>query len=167
MLVNGTRVLAYRDEIRVFGSIYPPSVISNFLAANNITYTSDLINMEIGDLFNGDTTGACNPYKVNGVDPTLAPCVLRLPYGTLHWVLFFTFGSMFISLRHTTGGGRISVPNNGCLSLAELQRTYSSSIYLGFGWRDLRPNGIDVPGQSNLTLLAESGACHLCHAMGC
>ncbi|KAG0914330.1 hypothetical protein G6F57_002032 [Rhizopus arrhizus] len=126
MEVNGQRVPVYNENPRVFGQIYPMDVLQSFFATKGLNLTNDYQNTEIGAIFNGDTTGACNSFP-----DTLGSCYLADPYG-----------------------GGMTPPNNTCLSLAELQAYYSSSSgETGFDWVDLDKN--TLTGKS-LVLLGDT-----------
>lgn len=127
MEVDGQRVPVYNENPRVFGQIYPMDVLQSFFATKGLNLTNDYQNTEIGAIFNGDTTGACNSFP-----DTLGSCYLADPYG-----------------------GGMTPPNNTCLSLAELQAYYSSSSgETGFDWVDLDKNTLS--GKS-LVLLGDTG----------
>ncbi|KAI8377815.1 chitin synthase-domain-containing protein [Radiomyces spectabilis] len=132
-VVNGVRKPVYHEEVRVFGRVYPMNVVKDYMATKHLNFTTDYLNMDIGSLFDGDTNNACGRYKVNGDDPTLPPCQLHNPYG-----------------------GSLKPPGGKCLPLKELQSHYDSKSYLGFEWEDLRPNGPDDLGDSDLLLLGDS-----------
>lgn len=127
MVVDGNRVAVYQENPRVFGQVYPMDVLQSFFSEKGLNLTTDYQNMEIGAIFNGDTTGACDAFS-----DTLGTCYLASPYG-----------------------GGITPPNNTCLSLSELKSYYSShSGEIGFDWADMNLN--TVSGKA-LVLLGDSG----------
>ncbi|KAG1289854.1 hypothetical protein G6F66_009143 [Rhizopus arrhizus] len=126
MEVDDQRVPVYNENPRVFGQIYPMDVLQSFFATKGLNLTNDYENTEIGAIFNGDTSDACNSFQ-----GTLNSCQLVDPYG-----------------------GGTTAPNNTCLSLSELQAYYKSNLgVIGFDWADLNKNTLN--GQS-LALIGDS-----------
>ncbi|KAL0092181.1 chitin synthase [Phycomyces blakesleeanus] len=128
--LNGVRVPIYHTGVRVFGQVYSLDVAKGFFETKNITLSNDYENMEIGAIFDGDTTGACTSFD-KSTKLTLGNCRVDSPYGK---------------------SGSLSLPDNSCLSLKDLQKYSSSSVSLGFDWADLRPNGVDRLGDTILNL---------------
>lgn len=73
----------YREDPRVFGEIYKLDVIKEFFSSKGLNFTNDYENMEIGSIFDGDTTGACTQFDQGSVT-TLGDCRLDSPYGKRH-----------------------------------------------------------------------------------
>ena len=82
-VVNGERVVGYREDVRVFGRIYDLDVMKKFFEMKGMTLPNDYQNMDLGPIFNGDAKGAC-PGNV-----ALGPCRLDSPYGTFLQQFFF------------------------------------------------------------------------------
>lgn len=70
----------YRDDPRVFGQIYKFDTLKSFFATYGLNLTSDYENMELGGIFDGDTTGACTSFDQGSVK-TLQTCRVDSPYG--------------------------------------------------------------------------------------
>ncbi|CDS10376.1 hypothetical protein LRAMOSA03052 [Lichtheimia ramosa] len=131
-VVDGERRPFYRENPRVYGTIYDMDTLKEFFASKGLNLTNDYENMEIGSIFDGDTKGSCSGFD-QGSTSTLGDCKLDSPYG-----------------------GSITPSDGKCLSLAELQSFTSPVGSVAFEWIDLRPNGEDDLGDTDLVVLGDS-----------
>ncbi|KAI7876884.1 hypothetical protein K492DRAFT_172137 [Lichtheimia hyalospora FSU 10163] len=131
-IVDGERRPFYRENPRVYGTIYDMDTLKEFFASKGLNLTNDYENMEIGSIFDGDTKGSCSGFD-QGSTSTLGDCKLDSPYG-----------------------GSITTSDGKCLSLAELQSYTSPVGSVAFEWIDLRPNGDDDLGDTDLAVLGDS-----------
>ncbi|KAI8393502.1 chitin synthase-domain-containing protein [Radiomyces spectabilis] len=131
--VNGQRTPVWRQDVRVFGQLYPLDKMKDFFSAKGLNLTNDYENMDISSIFDGDTTGSCTRFDTGGGVSTLGACRVNSPYG-----------------------GSISTTDGKCLSVSELRSFYHSTVTLGFDWADLRPKGVDALGDTDLVVLGDS-----------
>ncbi|KAI9321358.1 chitin synthase-domain-containing protein [Dichotomocladium elegans] len=132
-VVSGERLTVYRENPRVFGEIYDMDTLKSFFSSKGLNLTNDYQNVELGSIFNGDTSGACQVFDTGKAINTRGVCKVDNPYG-----------------------GAISKPDGTCLSLAELQAFASPIGTIGFDWVDLRPSGVDKLGETDLVVLGSS-----------
>ncbi|KAI8084641.1 chitin synthase [Halteromyces radiatus] len=130
-MVNGVRLPMWRSDVRVLGRVYDLDDMKHFFSSKGLNFTNDYENMDISSIFNGDTTGACTSYD-SGSPTTLGDCTLYSPYG-----------------------GSIKQSDGQCFSINELKQ-YNSKGYLAYNWEDLRPNGVDSLGDTDLVVLGDS-----------
>lgn len=81
-IVDGERRPFYRENPRVYGTIYDMDTLKEFFASKGLNLTNDYENMEIGSIFDGDTKGSCSGFD-QGSTTTLGDCKLDSPYGKL------------------------------------------------------------------------------------
>lgn len=81
-VVDGERRPFYRENPRVYGTIYDMDTLKEFFASKGLNLTNDYENMEIGSIFDGDTKGSCSGFD-QGSTTTLGDCKLDSPYGKL------------------------------------------------------------------------------------
>jgi chitin synthase len=74
--IDGVRVPVQRDDVSVFGQLYPTNIMQSFFATQNLNLTADFKGMEIGAIFDGDTSNACVAYK-----NSLPACSITSPTG--------------------------------------------------------------------------------------
>ncbi|KAI9284048.1 chitin synthase, partial [Umbelopsis sp. AD052] len=132
-VVDGHRDKVYRENVTIYGSIYPFSVAQSFFSSNGLNLTKDYQNTDLSGMFNADTNGACQKYDAGHTPNTLGGCRTDDPYG-----------------------GWIQKPDNSCLALADLQKIYQSAASLSYDWEDLQPNGVDNLAQSPLLIYGDS-----------
>jgi hypothetical protein len=79
------RERVYREDVVVHGRIYPFSVMQAFLKTQNITMSSDYMNMDLTALFDTDVANVCEKYDAGlGYGrSTLGNCIVDGPYGIL------------------------------------------------------------------------------------
>ncbi|KAG2225412.1 hypothetical protein INT45_010048 [Circinella minor] len=130
--LNGVRTPMYYDNPRVFGEFFDMDDLKNFFSSKGLELSNDYQNMEIGSIFDGDSTGACTSFD-QGSTKTWGDCKLDSPYG----------GSL------TTGDGK-------CLSFAELKAFATPQRSIGFDWADLSPGGVNTLGQTDLVVLGDT-----------
>ncbi|KAI7865901.1 chitin synthase-domain-containing protein [Spinellus fusiger] len=105
--------------------------MQTFFASKGLVLSNDYFNTELGAIFDGDKSGACSSYDA-GIHRTLGNCQLVDPYG-----------------------GGLATANSNCLSLAELQRFYPTTVSLSFDWVDLRPNSVDGLGDTGMVVVGD------------
>ena len=79
-----TRQIYFREDVSVFGFLYPYPVMQSFLKSKyNITINGDYQGVDFSSLFDGDSTGACKTYDAgkSGNASTLGNCRVVDPYG--------------------------------------------------------------------------------------
>lgn len=131
---EGQQEKVYRENVTIYGQIYPFSVAKSFFAANGLNLTNDYQNTDMSGIFDGDTTGACKVYDAGQAVSSLGTCRVNDPYG-----------------------GWIQKPDGTCLSLASLQQYYQSTASLSYDWIDLQPLGVDLLGDSPLLIYGDTG----------
>lgn len=124
----------YRENVTIYGQIYPFSVAQSFFTSNGLNLTNDYQNTDMSGIFDGDTTGACQRYDSGHIISSLGVCRVNDPYG-----------------------GWIQKKDGTCLSLASLQKYYQSTASLSYDWVDLQPYGVDNLGQSPLLIYGDAG----------
>ncbi|ORZ25558.1 chitin synthase-domain-containing protein [Absidia repens] len=129
--IDGKRVPMWRSDVRVLGRVYGLDDMKDFFGSKGLNFTNDYENMDISSIFDGDTNGACNSFD-SGSSTTLGDCTLNSPYG-----------------------GSIKQSDGKCFSVNELKK-YTSKGSLAFDWEDLRPNGVDSLGDTDLVLVGDS-----------
>lgn len=81
-----TRQKYFREDVSVFGMLYPYPVMQSFLKSKyNITINADYQGADFSPLFDGaDSSGACNKYDAgkSGNASTIGNCHVADPYGT-------------------------------------------------------------------------------------
>jgi len=130
---EGQQEKVYRENVTIYGQIYPFSVAKSFFAANGLNLTNDYQNTDMSGIFDGDTTGACKVYDAGQAVSSLGTCRVNDPYG-----------------------GWIQKPDGTCLSLASLQQYYQSTASLSYDWIDLQPLGVDLLGDSPLLIYGDT-----------
>ncbi|ORZ15968.1 chitin synthase-domain-containing protein [Absidia repens] len=130
-VVDGKRLPMWRSDVRVLGRVYDLDDMKQFFGSKGLNFTNDYENMDISSIFNGDTTGACTDFD-SGSSTTLGDCTLYSPYG-----------------------GSIKQSDGQCFSVNELKQ-YNSKGSLAYDWVDLRPNGVDSLGDTDLVVLGDS-----------
>jgi chitin synthase len=73
--INGERVPVQREQVSVFGQIYPFNTTQAFFATQNLVLSDTFKGMEIGSIFNGDTNNACVAYE------SVPSCSITSPTG--------------------------------------------------------------------------------------
>jgi chitin synthase len=79
-----TREKYYRQDISVFGTLYPYSVMQDFLKSKyNITINGDYQGVDFSALFDADSSSVCNRYDAgkSGNASTIGNCHVADPYG--------------------------------------------------------------------------------------
>ncbi|KAJ2962319.1 hypothetical protein NQZ79_g2561 [Umbelopsis isabellina] len=117
-----TRQVYFRQDVSVYGLLYPYDVIQNFLKDNyNVTLNGDYEGVDMSRIFDADSSNACQQYDngKTGNATTQGACHVADPYG----------------------GDGLSVNNGSCIPYSKLQSYYSSKQLLSFDWADLQPNG--------------------------
>ena len=78
--LDGVRTPMYYDNPRVFGEFFDMDDLKNFFSSKGLELSNDYQNMEIGSIFDGDSTGACTSFD-QGSTKTWGDCKLDSPYG--------------------------------------------------------------------------------------
>ncbi|KAG0739271.1 hypothetical protein G6F23_009070 [Rhizopus arrhizus] len=128
-LINGTRQRVQRSEVSVFGKLYSFGVMQSFMQTQGMNLTTEFQGMELGALFDGDTHGACAPYRHGSADPTLSPCTVT-----------------------SSQGQTLTTKNKTCIPLRKLQSYRPSARYISFEWQDIHDNQLVLVGGSILNL---------------
>jgi hypothetical protein len=84
-----TREKYYRQDVSVYGTLYPYSVMQDFLKSKyNITINGDYQGVDFSSLFDADTSSVCNRYDAgkSGNASTIGNCRVADPYGKLRAV---------------------------------------------------------------------------------
>jgi chitin synthase len=123
----------YRENVTIYGQIYPFSVAQTFFKDNGLNLTNDYQNTDLSGIFDGDTSGACAPYDANQPTSSLGSCRVNDPYG-----------------------GWIQQNDSKCLSLKSLQQFYTSTASLSYDWVDLQPDGTDMLGKAPLLVYGDT-----------
>lgn len=92
-VVDGERRPFYRENPRVYGTIYDMDTLKEFFASKGLNLTNDYENMEIGSIFDGDTKGSCSGFD-QGSTSTLGDCKLDSPYGKLNIEIMASYTEM-------------------------------------------------------------------------
>lgn len=130
---EGHREKVYRENVTIYGQIYPFSEAKTFFQNNGLNLTNDFQNTDLSGIFDGDAAGACASYDANHPNSSLGSCRVNDPYG-----------------------GWIEGKDGKCLSLKDLQQTYTSTASLSYDWVDLQPTGIDTLGKSPLLIYGDT-----------
>ncbi|KAG2189051.1 hypothetical protein INT44_004193 [Umbelopsis vinacea] len=120
-----TREKYYRQDVSVYGILYPYSVMQDFLKSKyNITINGDYQGVDFSPLFDADSSSVCNRYDAgkSGNASTIGNCHVADPYG----------------------GGGLTTSNNQCIPFSALQKFYQSNNLLSYDWMDLHPGGLEL-----------------------
>ncbi|KAG2185821.1 hypothetical protein INT43_002258 [Umbelopsis isabellina] len=133
--VNGATVKVYRQNITVYGKVYPFEYMQSFFATKGLNVTKEYQGVDMSGIFDADISGACKVYDIgrSGSTTTAGNCSIAGPYGG--------------TLNTTTGN---------CIPLKDLYSSIRSNAEINYGWNDLRPEGTDNLHGSNLFLLGEN-----------
>ncbi|KAI8978405.1 chitin synthase [Pilobolus umbonatus] len=117
---NGVREIVKRDDVSVFGELYSLDTMQKFLKTQQIDLTSDFRGEDLSTLFDGDTSHACDSYKLDRFDPTLPSC----------------------SASGANGKGALLVlPEGKCIPLETLHSYERSHKIMTYEWEDINVNG--------------------------
>lgn len=62
--IDGQRVPVQREQVSVFGQIYSFDIAQAFFTTQNLNLTTTFQGMEIGSIFDDDTSNACADYDL-------------------------------------------------------------------------------------------------------
>ncbi|KAI7864899.1 chitin synthase-domain-containing protein [Spinellus fusiger] len=155
VVVNGVRTPAQYDTIRVYGRIYPLSVMKDFFTSKGLTLTDDFANMEISSIFVRDVRTSCSAFPVISNAISSNSCRIISPSGNFTWKTKAT-GRLLNAktIIIPVIQGVIITQNNQCISFKDLRQYYHSKVRISFEWEDLRPTYVNGP--KNILLLGNS-----------
>jgi hypothetical protein len=81
--INGATVKVYRENVTVYGKVYPFKKMQSFLATKKLNLTKEYQGVDLSWIFDADMSGACKVYDVgrSGSTTTAGNCTIAGPYG--------------------------------------------------------------------------------------